>query len=215
MSVAPVPLLQPRVSAQVVAVGLPEAGLVLVAELEPANPLRALPEVEVGDEQPRRAAVLRVEGLAVVAVGDPRLAVGDVLKRQVRRVPAVAEGHHVRRFVLDVLQKRVDGDAFPDRGELRPLRDAVDVLRDRLARQLPELVPGPADRLGATPDRERPLLERRVRRGPGGQDREVVRQVLAGRDAVGWALAPPALESTRDDAHVDILAGAAGPRLRV
>ena len=119
----------------VVAVLLPEAGLVLVAQLEPAHPLGALPEVEVRHEQPRRAAVLGLERLAVVGEGDPRLAAGQVLERQVRRVAAVAEREHVLGVVLDRLEQRVDRDAFPDRVELRPLRDAVDVARDLLARQ--------------------------------------------------------------------------------
>ena len=93
-SVARVPLLEPWVAVVVVAVALPEARLVVVAQLQPAHPLRALPEVEVRHEQPRRAAVLGLERLAVVAVRDPGLAARDVLQREVRRVAAVAEGDH-------------------------------------------------------------------------------------------------------------------------
>src|SRR5205807_8936018 len=89
-SVALVALLEPRVSVVVVAVALPEARLVLGAELDSPHPLRALPEVELRDEQPRPPAVLGLERLAVVGVGDPRLAAGDVLQREIRRVAAVA-----------------------------------------------------------------------------------------------------------------------------
>ena len=60
-------------------------------QTQAAHPLGALPEVEVRDEQARRAAVLRLERLAVVAERDPRLAARDVLERQVGRVAAVAE----------------------------------------------------------------------------------------------------------------------------
>src|SRR5438132_863540 len=63
--IAPVALLAPRVSIKVVAVGLPESRLLLLLELDPAHPLRALPEIEVRDEQSRRTAVLRVQRLAV------------------------------------------------------------------------------------------------------------------------------------------------------
>src|SRR5262249_29544409 len=49
-SVAAVALLFPRVSVHVVAVRFPEARLVVVAELEAAYPLGALPEVQVWDE---------------------------------------------------------------------------------------------------------------------------------------------------------------------
>src|SRR5262245_21039546 len=80
-SVARVPLFLPRLTVYVIAVGLPEPRLVLIEQAEPAHPFGALPEVEVGDEQPRRAAVLGVEGLALVGVGDPGLPVDDVLQR--------------------------------------------------------------------------------------------------------------------------------------
>ena len=79
----------PRISVVVVAVALPEARLVLVPELEPAHPLRALPEVEVGDEHARRAAVLGLERLAAVPERDPCPAAGHVLERKVGRVAAV------------------------------------------------------------------------------------------------------------------------------
>ena len=93
----------------------------------------------------------------------------------------------------------------PDGVELRPLRDAVDVLRDLLARERAELVPRPADRLALRPDRERPLGERRVRRRACGEHGEVVGQVLAGRHAVGRPFVSPSAESPRDDAHGAIL----------
>src|SRR5262245_4246440 len=89
-SVAPVALFLPRLAVVVVAVDLPEAGLVEGLEPEPAHPFGALPEVEVRDEHPGRPAVLRLERLAVVLVDDPGLSAGDVLERQVRRVAAVA-----------------------------------------------------------------------------------------------------------------------------
>src|SRR5687768_7675283 len=57
-SVTLVPLLAPRVTAVVVAVLLPEAGLVAGEQRQLADPLRALPEVEVRDEQAHGAAVL-------------------------------------------------------------------------------------------------------------------------------------------------------------
>src|SRR5207247_8858887 len=88
-SVALIALLSPWIAIVVVAVGLPEAGLVLLTQLEPAHPFRALPEVQVRDEQACGSAVLGLERLAVVGEGDPRLAAGHVLHWQVGRVPAV------------------------------------------------------------------------------------------------------------------------------
>src|SRR4051812_36185547 len=66
--VAPIPLFLPRVTAVVVPVGLPEAGLVVVEELDTSHPLRALPEVKVRNEQAGRPAVHGVERLAVELV---------------------------------------------------------------------------------------------------------------------------------------------------
>src|SRR4051812_38377986 len=103
-SVARVPLLLPWVAVVVVPVGLPEPGLVVQAQLDPSQPLRALPEVEMGDEQPGRPAVLGLERLAVVLVRHPRLALPYVVEREVRRVAAVAEREDVRGACLDVAQ---------------------------------------------------------------------------------------------------------------
>ena len=111
--------------------------------------------------------MLRVERLAVVAEGNPGLAAGHVIEREVRGVAAVAEGEHVLGLGLDVLEQRVHGDALPDGVELRPRRHAVDVLRNGLARQPLELLPGPRQPLVAARDRERPVLERRMRGRPG------------------------------------------------
>ena len=71
-SVALITLLKPGIPAVVVAERLPEARLVLLREVQPAHPLRALPEVEVRDEQAGGAAVLGLEVVAVEAVDDPR-----------------------------------------------------------------------------------------------------------------------------------------------
>ena len=137
---------------------LPEARLVVRAQLEPAHPLRALPEVEVRHQQPRRAAVLRRERLAVVAERDPRLAAGDVRERQIGGVAAVAEREHVLGRRLDAVQQRCRARRRASGVELRPLGHAVDVDGDRLARAAPELVPGPAARLvDLAADREAPL----------------------------------------------------------
>src|SRR6478736_5985570 len=57
------------------AVPLPEAGLLVVEELEASEPLGALPEVAAWDNQPERPAVLELQRFAVGFVGDHRLLV--------------------------------------------------------------------------------------------------------------------------------------------
>src|SRR5690242_21585947 len=71
-SVALITLFKPGVSAVVVAERLPEARVVGLHEVQAAHPLRALPEVEVRDEQAGGTPVLGLEVVAVVAVDDPR-----------------------------------------------------------------------------------------------------------------------------------------------
>src|SRR5690348_256205 len=70
-SVALITLFKPRVSTVVVAERLPEAGLVGLGEVQASDPLRALPEVQVWDEQAGGPSVLGLEVVAVVAVDDP------------------------------------------------------------------------------------------------------------------------------------------------
>src|SRR3954469_10044553 len=64
-SVTLVPLLTPGVAQVVVPVLLPEPGLVARHQGQLADPLRALPEVEVGHQQPDGATVLDRQRFAV------------------------------------------------------------------------------------------------------------------------------------------------------
>ena len=63
---AAVALLGPGIASHVIPVLLPEPGIVLLQELEPTQPFRALPEVEVRHQKAHRPAVLRREQRAVV-----------------------------------------------------------------------------------------------------------------------------------------------------
>src|SRR5262249_21841147 len=193
----------PWVSVVVVAVCLPETGLVGRLEPEPPYPLGALPEVVMRDEHAGGAAVLGRERLTSVGEDHPRLAARDVLEREVGRVAAVRVLGHELGCRLDPFEERVDRNAAPDGVELGPLGHAVDVAGDLLARQGTELLPGPTARsVQLADDGKVPRLQRRVRRRPGGENGEITGDVLAGWDACGihvrGATAP---ESTRDVRH--------------
>src|SRR6266540_4984137 len=127
----------------------------------------------------------------------------SLLDRKIRRVAAVTKGDQVGGVMVDGVEECFHGHALPHRVELRPLRDAMDVVGDALARQRAELVPSPDHRLTAAANRERPLFERRARCRPRRQDREVIHQVLARWDAatLDFGIAPPALEAARDKGH--------------
>src|SRR6476660_6331728 len=77
------PLLFPRVSFVVVAVALPEAELVVVEELEPADPLAALPEVLLRDQEAKRIAVLELERLAAERVREQHVVIVEDRQRDV------------------------------------------------------------------------------------------------------------------------------------
>src|SRR2546423_13321093 len=63
-------LLLPKIRIVVVPVALPEARLVVVEQLEPAKPLRALPEITARHDQAQRPAVLRFPRLPLGFIGD-------------------------------------------------------------------------------------------------------------------------------------------------
>ena len=65
----------------------------------------------MGHEQAGGSAMFRREDRHR-RVGDPRFAVGHVLEREIRGVPAVVMGHHESGRRRDVLQQRVQRDAL-------------------------------------------------------------------------------------------------------
>src|SRR5690242_3470107 len=201
--IAPVPLFQPRVSADVVAVRLPEARMLLFLQTDPTDPLRALPEVEVRDEKTDRAAVLGVQRLTVELVGNPGLAAGDVVEREVGRVAAVGEDRRELRGRVDPIHEGVDRNALPAGVELRPLGDAVDVLGDAFRGERGELLPCPAPGfVDLAFDGEGPLVDVDARRGPGRQHGPVGHDVLPGRNArAGGCVAPLSAEAAGDEPH--------------
>src|SRR5918992_5764792 len=189
-SVAVIPLLAPGVAVDVVAERLPEARLVVLHETEPADPLGRFPEVEVRDQQARRAAMLGLQRLAVVVGGHHALATDQILDRQVGGVTAIAVGNEIgRRRLVESrrLDQVVDRHALPCRPELAPLGDAMDIDGDLGLRQGLKLVPRPpASERSPVLQRQGPLLECRMRRRAGAQHREVVGDELAGRNPIAF-----------------------------
>ena len=79
-----VPLLGPGIGVVVVAVALPEAGLVDARELDPAQPFGALPEVLARDDEAQRIAVVGRQRLAVGLRDEQCVLVFEVGERHVR-----------------------------------------------------------------------------------------------------------------------------------
>src|SRR3712207_7092803 len=70
-----------------------------------SNPLRALPEVEMGDEQPCRTAVLGRERRTLVLERDPRLAAGDVVRSEEHTSELQSRQYLVCRLLLEKKKK--------------------------------------------------------------------------------------------------------------
>src|SRR5207248_10918499 len=124
-----VPLLLPEVGVVRIAVALPEARLVDRRELDPAQPLGALPEVLAGDQEPHRPSVLRRERLAVGLVDDERLVVLERGERDVRReaVLGVGDREAGARPRAAECRQLAPVHALEARVEAAPARLAVDV----------------------------------------------------------------------------------------
>src|SRR3954452_8006888 len=105
----PVPLLLPRIRVVVVVAHLPEAAPVRAHHLELAQELGRLPEVALRHEQPQRRAVVVLERLAGVGVGEQDVVVAQSVERDVGGVAAVGVRHHVaaRRLHARAIQHLV------------------------------------------------------------------------------------------------------------
>ena len=79
----------------VVAQRLPEARFILLDQAQTPHPLGALPEVEMGHQQACRAAMLRLQGLALIGVDHPGLPTQHLVQGQVGGIAPIAEGDHI------------------------------------------------------------------------------------------------------------------------
>ena len=157
----------------------------------------------MGHEQPGRTAVLGVERLAVVLVGDPRLATGHVLEGQIGRVAAVATRPSRTRPRWRRRQQRVDRDARPDVSSLDHLVTQwmstviVSAGSARSSSHGQDTASSTAPSIGKLHS-----SNRRVRSRAGREHREIAREVLPRRDPGGIGdRTPPAREASADGRH--------------
>src|SRR5207245_10515044 len=154
-SVPAVAFLFPGITMNVVAELFPEPRLVFLHEPKPADPLGALPEIEMRHDQSRRPAMHRLERLVVELVGNERLPLRHFVEGNIGRVAAGGIGHHdlAGRVELNRLEQGIDADAEPLHVELGPLGNTADVNRVGLGWQLCKLSPLPGHRLANQPIR--------------------------------------------------------------
>src|SRR5262249_33074323 len=138
-------LLFPRVGFVVVAVPLPEAGLVVRNDLERADPFRALPEVTPRHDEPERPPVLGRELLAVMPVREQSIILVQFRDREIGGEPALRVDYGEATFALHprTAQHLPDGNSLPQVVVSAPARHAMDVAPDLHARERTELLPRP------------------------------------------------------------------------
>src|SRR5262245_28379327 len=76
-------LFEPRVAVVVIAADLPEARLVVHRELDPLDPLGALPEIEPRNDYAQRAAMFPADRLAVPVPGEHHVLGREIGERHV------------------------------------------------------------------------------------------------------------------------------------
>src|SRR5690349_24682401 len=86
MSPSAIALFLPRIGVVVIAARLPEARTIERDEANARQPLRALPEIKIGDERTYRRAVRSSERLPFVLVRDEHVRRERLFDRHVRRV---------------------------------------------------------------------------------------------------------------------------------
>src|SRR5581483_5500857 len=192
-----VAFLAPGVGVDVVPAGLPEPTDVVLGELEPAEPLRALPRVALRHDEAKREPVLRRELLAVVRPRHQHVVLHHRLEGEVGRVAEVAVRDHPLRLrpYARLLGKGPERDSGPRVVERRPPRDAVHVGHDVGGGHRRQLGVRERDRaLDQTEHLEPPLSLVEPRDRAVVEHRPALHQALAGRDALGDLLRIPRTE---------------------
>jgi len=178
------------VAVEVVAVLLPETGLVVVHEFEAADPFDAFPGVEMRHDEAQWVAVIGGEGFAVVFQREESRGTEEVGERDVGGIAVFGFDHDVRGSGADAdpLQEVGKKDAFPADVEAAPAGDAVHVGGDLGHGETREFVPGEAQALvDHAGDFEIPGLGIEARDGADVEDRPLQGEGLIGREAAGVA----------------------------
>src|SRR5690348_10894052 len=155
-----VTLLAPGIAAIVIAALFPEAAAILGDKLDPPDPFRALPEIELGDHRAHRPAMLARQRFALPGMREQRIIIVEIRQGKIRGVVVVAVKHDEARLGQRPRQREnmLGAHPVPLIVEARPCSDAVyvgDIAELRLGA---ELVPAPIDApLDQTVDREPPL----------------------------------------------------------
>ena len=178
------------VAVEVVAVLLPETGLVVVHEFEAADPFDAFPGVQMGHDEAQRVAVIGGERFAIVFEGEECGGAEEVGERDVGGIAVFGFDHDVGGAGADAdpLEEVGKKDAFPADVEAAPAGDAVHVGGDLGHGEAREFVPGEAQTLvDHAGDFEIPGLRIEARDVADVEDWPLQGEGLIGREAAGFA----------------------------
>jgi hypothetical protein len=178
-------LLFPRIAMHVIAIALPEAGLVALQQFNGFEPLRALPCVEPGNNQACRAAVVETQRLSIVRDRNKRVFSQEIRQWNVGRkssVMAVRENES-RLWTRAACQR--DNITrlypFPQVPQTAPAGDAVKIRKHAHAGQLREFTPVPFRHVANhAVNFELPRIEIDAGRAAGVEHRPFFRARLSG-----------------------------------
>src|SRR5262249_4426591 len=165
------------------------------------SPISALPQVEMGNEKPRRAAVFGLKIGTVVFERNPGLLVHNIFEGQVRGVVAIRAEHRVRQVCLYVCKQNIERNTFPGCAEFRPSRYTVQIDRDIFGGQLTKRLPIPSlQNVAAVIDGKFPAIKGYVWCRPRRQHGKIRSEVLTRRE-FGICCTASTGKTSRDDSH--------------
>src|SRR5262249_45715584 len=200
-SLVRVPLFLPWITIDVITEVLPKTRSVVRHQRHALHPFGALPQIKMGNEEPRRAAVFGRKIGAIKFEREPGLLVHNIFQREVRRVIAIRTEHCVGEILFYVSQQGVEQNTFPRSAEFRPSCYTVNVNSDMFGGQLAKRLPIPAlHDVAAVVNRKFPAIKGYVWCRSRRQHGEVRSEVLT-RRKFGFSCAASAGKTLRDDSH--------------
>src|SRR5262249_29674216 len=126
----------------------------------------------------------------------------EVFQGHIRRVVPVRTNQSIGSVGLYVSEQRLQGNAFPRCGQLRPPRNTVQIDCNSLAGQVAKRFPiPPLQNILAVIDHKLPSVEWDVHSGARRQDREISDEILTWRQ-LDIRRSASTRKASRDDPHV-------------
>src|SRR5579864_1207377 len=187
----------PGIAAIVIAAFFPKPGAIRGDELDPLNPFRALPEIQLRHDRAHRPAMLAWQGLALPGVREKYVVIIEISERKVRRVIVIGMKHDEARLWLRLREAEdvLCANAVPLIVEARPGGNAVNIGDVAELRLNLKFGPTPIELvLDQAIDRETPALWLDPGLNPEIEHGPIAHLMLAGRQTLAARRSMPGQE---------------------